>query len=118
LLRIPYKVLFPAILVFSCIGVYSLNYKPSDLYVLFAFGAAGYIMILLECEPAPILLGMVLGPMMEENLRRAMIVSFGDPLVFVQRPISLCILLLAVVLLILALLPSLKRKRAEVFVED
>src|SRR5438477_179675 len=88
LLTVPYRLLYPAILLFCCIGVYSLSNSTFDVYQTAVFGFLGYIFIKLECEPAPLLLGFVLGPMMEENLRRALLLSRGDPLVFVHRPIA------------------------------
>ena len=89
LLKVPYRLLFPAIMVFSCIGIYSLNNSPFELYLTALFGLLGFLWMKLECSPAPLLLGFVLGPMMEENLRRAMLISRGDPMVFLTRPISL-----------------------------
>ena len=88
MLTIPYYVLFPAILAFSSIGVYSINSNAFDLFAVAAFGLLGYVLVKFDCEPAPLLLGFVLGPMLEEHLRRAMIIARGDPLVFLQRPIS------------------------------
>ncbi len=89
LLTVPYRMLYPAILLFCCIGVYSLNNSTFDVYTTAFFGLIGYFFIKLECEPAPMILGYVLGPLMEENLRRAMLLSRGDPTVFFTRPISL-----------------------------
>jgi putative tricarboxylic transport membrane protein len=118
LLTIPYYVLFPAILVFSAIGVYSINSNAFDLFAVAVFGCLSYFLVKLGCEPAPLLLGFVLGPMLEENLRRAMIISRGDATVFVTRPISAVLIILAVLVLIIVLLPSVARKREEVFLED
>jgi putative tricarboxylic transport membrane protein len=118
LLRIPYYMLFPAIITFSAIGIYSVNSNALDLYSISIFGILGYLLIKLGCEPAPLLLGFILGPMFEEQLRRAMILSHGDPSVFVTRPISGVLLLLAVVVLALIVMPAIKQKREEVFVED
>lgn len=118
LLRIPYYMLFPAIITFSAIGIYSVNSNALDLYSISIFGILGYLLIKLGCEPAPLLLGFILGPMFEEQLRRAMILSHGDPSVFVTRPISGVLLLLAVVVLGLIVMPAIKKKREEVFVED
>ena len=118
LLRIPYYMLFPAILAFSSIGVYSVNSNAFDLYAVAFFGILGYVLVKLECEPAPLLLGFVLGPLLEENLRRAMIISRGDPLTFLERPISAALLALAVIALVIVLLPNVARKREEVFVEE
>jgi TctA family transporter len=117
-LTIPYYVLFPAILVFSSIGVYSLNNNSFDLFTVAVFALLGYILIKLDCEPAPLLLGFVLGPMLEENLRRAMIISRGDATVFFTRPLSLTLLMLALFALIIAVLPAIRKKREEVFVEE
>lgn len=117
LLRIRYEILYPAILLFCAIGAYSLNNSSFDVLVMAVFGVFGYLLMKLGCEPAPLLLGFVLGPMLEEHFRRAMVLSRGDPFVFFERPISLCILLaLAAALLALAL-PSLRRKRSKAFVE-
>jgi putative tricarboxylic transport membrane protein len=117
LLKVPYHVLFPIIMAFCSIGVYSVNSNAFDLYAVAFFGLMGYVLLKLRCEPAPLLLGFVLGPMLEENLRRAMILGRGDPSVFLTRPISLTLLLLTVVVLVVMLLPSIRKKRAEVFVE-
>jgi TctA family transporter len=118
LLTVPYYVLFPAILAFASIGVYSVNSNPFDLYSMAAFGLLGYLLSKLDCEPAPLLLGFVIGPMLEEHLRRAMIISRGDPMVFVQRPISAVILGLAVAVMVVVMLPSVSKKREQVFVEE
>lgn len=117
LLKVPYHVLFPIIMAFCSIGVYSVNSNIYDLFAVAFFGLMGYVLIKLRCEPAPLLLGFVLGPMLEENLRRAMILGRGDPTVFLTRPISLTLLLLTVVVLVIVLLPSIRKKRDEVFVE-
>ena len=117
LLKVPYHVLFPIIMAFCSIGVYSVNSNVYDLYAVAFFGLMGYVLIKLKCEPAPLLLGFVLGPMLEENLRRAMILGRGDPSVFVTRPISATLLVLTVVVLVVVLLPSIRKKRDEVFVE-
>lgn len=117
LLAIPYNYLFPGIIIFSVIGIYTMNGNAFDLYALSIFGVLGYILIKLECEPAPLLLGFVLGPMFEEHLRRAMLFSLGDPSIFVRRPISAALLALSALALVLLALPSISRKREEVFVE-
>ena len=117
LLKVPYHVLFPVIMAFCSIGVYSVNSNVYDLYAVAFFGLMGYALLKLRCEPAPLLLGFVLGPMLEENLRRAMILGRGDPSIFVTRPISLTLLLLTVAVLAVMLAPSIRKKRAEVFVE-
>jgi len=118
MLTIPYYVLFPAIIAFSCIGVYSINNNAFDLYAVAVFGLLGYTLVKLGCEPAPLLLGFVLGPLLEENLRRAMIISRGDPTVFVTRPLSLALILLAVAVLVVVFMPSVAKKREEVFQEE
>ncbi len=118
LLTIPYRVLFPAIVAFACIGCYSINQNIYDVYAIAVFGVLGYGLIRFGCEPAPLLLGFVLGPLLEEHFRRAMIISRGDISVFVTRPISAVLLGLALLAVIFALLPAIRRKRAEVFVED
>jgi TctA family transporter len=118
LLKVPYHVLFPIIMAFCSIGVYSVNSNVYDLFAVAFFGLLGYALIKLKCEPAPLLLGFVLGPMLEENLRRAMILGRGDPTVFLSRPISAGLLLLTVVVLVVVLLPAVRKKRDEVFVEE
>jgi putative tricarboxylic transport membrane protein len=117
LLRVPYRMLFPAILIFCAIGVYSVNNAPADAVMVAAFGLGGYWLVKHDFEPAPMLLGFVLGPLMEENLRRAMLIARGDPSTFFTRPISGVLLALAMLLLVLALLPMIRSKRDEVFVE-
>ena len=118
LLTVPYYVLFPIILAFCSIGIYSVNSNIFDLYSVAFFGFVGYVLVKLRCEPAPLLLGFVLGPLLEENLRRAMILSRGDFSTFVTRPISATLLALAAIVLVIVLLPSVRKKREEVFVED
>jgi putative tricarboxylic transport membrane protein len=117
LLTVPYRVLYPAILLFCAIGVYSINNTSFDVSQTAVFGALGLLFFKLECEPAPLLLGFVLGPMMEENLRRAMLLSRGDPTVFFTRPISLAMLLAAAALLLLIVAPNFRKKREEAFAE-
>ena len=117
LLRVPYRMLYPAILIFCCIGVYSLNSAPADVMMTAAFGLIGYWLIKHDFEPAPMLLGFVLGPLMEENLRRAMLIQRGDWTVFFSRPISGTLLVLALILLIISVLPMIRKRREEVFVE-
>ncbi len=102
---------------FCCIGAYTINSKPFDLAVMAFFAIFGYVALKLDCEPAPLILGFVLGPMMEENLRRALLISRGDPLVFVQEPISLAFLLVAAGLLIVLAAPAIRRKREEALKE-
>jgi TctA family transporter len=118
LLRIPYYVLFPAIAAFSAIGVYAINGNAFDIYAVALFGAAGYLFHRLGCEPAPFLLGFILGPMLEEHLRRAMIISRGDPMIFLERPISLSLLIAAAAVLSAVVIPSLRRRRETVFVRN
>jgi TctA family transporter len=118
LLKVPYHVLFPVIMAFCSIGVYSVNSNVFDLYAVAFFGLLGYALLKLRCEPAPLLLGFVLGPMLEENLRRAMILGRGDPSIFVTRPISLALLVLTLAVLLVMLMPAIRKKRDEVFVES
>ena len=118
LLTVPYRFLYPSILVFMAIGVFSLSNNPWDVLVMAAFGLLGYICVKLECEPAPMILGFILGPLMEENLRRAMLLSRGDATVFLTKPISAAFIIAAVLLLVAVALPALRKKREEVFVED
>jgi putative tricarboxylic transport membrane protein len=117
LLRVPYRLLYPSIVVFCCIGIYSINNSPFDVVISALFGVIGYWLIKHDFEPAPMLLGFVLGPLMEENLRRAMLIARGDATVFFTRPISAVLLSIAIILLILAALPKMRRRRDEVFVE-
>ena len=118
LLSVPYRWLFPAILMFCAIGVYSTNNNSFDIWMVAVFGLIGYSFIKLGCEPAPLLLGLILGPMMEEYLRRALLISRGDWSVFVTRPISASLLAAALLLLAVVLLPAIKKKREEAFVEE
>ena len=118
LLTIPYKHLYPAILVFCCIGVYTVNNTTFDIYLTAAFGIIGYLFSKLDCEPAPLLLGFVLGPMMEENFRRALLLSRGDFTVFVTRPLSMSLLIAAALMIVVVALPAIKKTREEAFVED
>jgi TctA family transporter len=117
LLQVPYGYLFPTILILCCIGTYTLNSSTGDVIVMTVFGVIGYAFRKLDCEPAPLLLGLVLGPMLEENFRRAMVLSDGDWLIFVQRPISLGFLLLATALLLAVALPNIRRTREQAFLE-
>ncbi|HEX2480855.1 MAG TPA: tripartite tricarboxylate transporter permease [Methylomirabilota bacterium] len=114
LLRVPYRLLFPAIMVFSVLGVYSVNNSSFDVYLAALFGVLGFVWIRLGCSPAPILLGFVLGLMLEENLRRALVVSRGDPSVFVTRPISLVFVVATVLILVAAAAPAVRRRRAAI----
>ncbi len=118
LLQIPYRVLFPSIIVFASIGVFSVESKPFDLYAMAAMGLLGYILIKHDCEPVPLLLGFVLGPLLEEHLRRGMLISHGDPMIFIQRPISAGLLAVSAVVLLVLAMPGVAKKRETVFVED
>ena len=118
LLTVPYRLLYPAILVFCAIGVYSLSNASFDVVITAVFGFLGYLFVKLECEPAPLLLGFILGPMMEENLRRAMLLSRGDATVFLTRPLSGTLLVVALLLLVIILLPAIRKKREEAFQEE
>jgi putative tricarboxylic transport membrane protein len=118
LLTVPYRWLFPAIVLFCAIGVYSTNNNTWDIWMVGLFGVIGYAFIKLGCEPAPLLLGLILGPMMEENLRRALLLARGDWSVFVTRPISAALLAVAVLLVLVVAAPSVKKKREEAFVEE
>lgn len=111
LLTIPYRVLFPAIIIFCCIGCYSLKNNLSDVVIMAIFGVIGYGLRKMRFEPAPLLLGFILGPMLEENFRRAMLISEGDLSVFVTRPISAGFLAVSAALLVMVLLPSMRRAR-------
>jgi TctA family transporter len=118
LLSVPYRFLFPAIVLFCAIGVYSTNNNTFDIWMVAGFGLIGYLFMKLGVEPAPLLLGFILGPMMEENLRRALLLSRGDWTVFGTRPLSAGLLAAAALLLVIVLLPSIKSKREEAFVEE
>ena len=117
LLKVPYQLMFPAILMFCCIGIFSINSEPVQVLMIAVFGFVGYLISKLGFEPAPLLLGFVLGRLMEENFRRALLMSRGDLMTFVESPISAGLLLVALVLLVVSLLPSLRRSRDEVFQE-
>ena len=118
LLTVPYRWLFPSIVLFCAIGVFSTNNTTFDIWMVGLFGFIGYLFIKLGTEPAPLLLGFILGPMMEEYLRRALLLSRGDWSVLVTRPLSAGLLLAAALLLVAVLLPSVSKKREDVFVED
>ena len=117
LLRVPYRLLYPSIIVFCCIGIYSINNSSADVVVAAIFGIFGYWLVKHDFEPAPLVLAFVLGPLMEENLRRAMLIARGNASVFMTRPISAGLLLVALFLLTLAALPMIRKRRDEVFVE-
>jgi putative tricarboxylic transport membrane protein len=117
-LSVPYRFLYPAILLFCCVGIYAVNNNTFDVGLTALLGLLGYVFLRLDCEPAPLILGFVLGPMMEENLRRAMLISRGDPLVLITRPMSLAFLLLAVGLLVVMALPAIRKGRDKAFKEE
>jgi putative tricarboxylic transport membrane protein len=118
LLGVPYRLMYPAILLFSCIGIYSVRNMAADVLMTAALAIVGYALLKLEFETAPLLLGFVLGRLMEENLRRALAISRGDLATFVQRPISAAMLAVAVLVLVVAVLPNVRRRREEVFAAD
>ena len=118
LLKVPYHFLFPAIVLFCAIGVYTTNNNTFDIWMVALFGFVGYVFNKLGCEPAPLLLGFILGPMMEENLRRALLLSLGDWSTLVTRPLSASLLAVAALLLIIMMLPTIKSKRKEAFTEE
>ncbi len=118
LLTVPYRWLFPSIVLFCAVGVFTTNNNVFDIWMVAAFGIIGYLFLKLSVEPAPLLLGFILGPMMEENMRRALLISRGDWSVFVTRPLSASLLAVAALLLVIVLLPAVKSKREEAFVED
>jgi putative tricarboxylic transport membrane protein len=117
MLTIPYRILYPAIIAFAAIGTYSLGLSAWDVFAIAFFGVLGYALIKLGCEPAPLLLGFVLGPLLEDHLRRALIISRGDPTIFVTRPVSAVFLALAVAAIAIAVLPAIRRRREVVFAE-
>jgi putative tricarboxylic transport membrane protein len=117
LLRIPYRLLFPAIILFCCIGAYASSNSVFNVWLMLGWGALGYFFNKVGVQPAPMVLGFVLGTMLEENFRRAMLLSGGDPMVFVQRPISATLLAVAVILLAILIFPAIRRKREEVLQE-
>jgi len=114
LLQVPYRLLFPAIMAFSAIGIYSVNNSSFEIYLTALFGLFGFICMKLGFPPAPLLLGYVLGPMMEENLRRSMLMSGGDPSVFVTRPISLAFIVATALILVVMILPAVRQRRLEI----
>ncbi len=118
LLTVPYRILYPAILLFCCVGVYSVNNNVFDVFMTIPFAILGYLFRKFGCEPAPLLLGLVLGQLMEEYLRRAMTISRGDWSIFVTRPLSLTLLIIAAVLLVIVFLPAIAKKREEAFAEE
>ena len=118
LLRVPYRLMFPIIVLFCCIGTYSVGNTVFDIWVMLLFGLLGVFFAKVGAEPAPFILGFILGPLMEENFRRAMYLSRGDPIVFIERPISAVLLAMSLALLVILVLPAVKRKREEVFREE
>jgi putative tricarboxylic transport membrane protein len=118
LLRVPYRIMFPAIVLFCCIGTYTVGNTVFDIWVMLLFGLLGIFFYKVGAEPAPFVLGFVLGPLMEENFRRAMYLSRGNPITFVERPISAFLLFLAVALFVILVLPAVRSKREEVFQEE
>ena len=111
LLTVPYRWLFPSIILFCCIGNYSVSNNPFDVYLVALIGVLGYVLVKLECEPAPLLLGYVLGPLLEENLRRALLIARGDPTVFFTRPISLVFMIATLLILVIMVAPAARRSR-------
>jgi TctA family transporter len=118
ILRVPYRFLYLSILLFCAIGVYTVSNSAAAVLLAAMFGVLGYVFMRLECEPAPMILGFVLGPLMEENLRRAMRISSGDPMIFLNRPISLGLLIAALVLLAMVTLPNIRSQRDKAFEES
>jgi TctA family transporter len=118
LLKVPYRFLYLAILLFCAIGVYTIGNSAFAVLLAAGFGVLGYVFVRLECEPAPMILGFILGPLMEENLRRAMLLSRGDPTVFFTKPISAGFMIASLILLVIVALPAIRKKREEVFVEE
>jgi TctA family transporter len=114
LLAVPYRLLFPAIMAFSAIGIYSVNSSSFEIYLTALFGVFGFVCMKLGFPPAPMLLGYVLGPMMEENLRRSMLMSGGDPSVFVTRPISVAFILATALILLAMVVPAVRARRMEI----
>src|SRR5581483_927386 len=117
LITVPYQLLYPAILVFCAIGVFSVSNTEFDVYLMALFGLLGYVFAKLGCEPAPMLLGYILGPMMEEHLRRALLLSRGNPLTFLEHTISAVMLAIAAAALAMVLAPAVRRTREEAFRE-
>jgi len=118
IIMVPYRFLYPAILGFCAIGVFSLNNNEFDIFLMALFGLLGYVFIKLDCEPAPMLLAFILGPLMEEYLRRAMLISRGDPMVFLRRPISATLLTISLLAMLLVFIPAFSKTREEAFVEE
>jgi TctA family transporter len=117
LLSVPYRLLYPAILLFCVIGVYSINTNVAQLVITAIFAVFGYILLRFGCEPAPLVLGFILGPLMEENLRRSLVLSRGDPMIFLERPISAVLLAMTLAVVAVIVLPQIRRTREEAFQE-
>jgi len=115
LLSIPYRLLFPAILLFCLVGIYATNTTPGLIALMGGFAVFGYLLSKFDCEPAPLVLGFILGPLMEENLRRSMVMSRGDPMVFLERPIAATLLAASAVVLGLIVVPAFRKSREQVF---
>jgi TctA family transporter len=115
MLSVPYRLLFPAILLFCVIGVYGANTEPGQLVLTAVFAMFGYLLVRLGCEPAPLVLGFILGPVMEENLRRSLVFSRGDPMIFLERPISATLLAATLAVVALIVLPQFRRTREQAF---
>jgi putative tricarboxylic transport membrane protein len=118
MLTVPYRFLYPAVLIICCIGVYSVNNSALDILIATGFGFVGYLLYRLQCEPAPLLLGFILGPLIEENLRRALVISQGSPAVFIERPISATFLALTAILIVVLAAPMIRSGRERVFKEE
>lgn len=118
LAQVPYRILFPAIVLFASIGTYALSRNMYDTLAVAVFGIIGFVLLRAGCEPAPLLLGFVLGPLLEENLRRALVISHGDPSVFLTRPISALLLGVAALALVVSVLPNIRKRREVIFAED
>ena len=114
LLKVPYRMLSPAIMVFTAIGIYSMNNSPFEIYLMAFFGILGFVWMKLDCSPVPIILGLVLGPMIEENLRRSMLISRGDPMIFLTRPISFAFLIATILILIIMMVPAVRKRRGNI----
>jgi TctA family transporter len=114
-LSVPYRLLYPAVLLFCVIGVYSTNTEAAQLVLTAMFAVFGYILVRLGCEPAPLVLGFILGPVMEENLRRSLVFSRGDPMIFLERPISAVLLAMALIVIVMIVLPQFRRTREQAF---
>ncbi|MFC6050105.1 tripartite tricarboxylate transporter permease, partial [Methylobacterium hispanicum] len=117
LLKVPYRLMFPAILMFCSVGIYSIGSQPTDVMLIGVFGLMGYLLIKFGFEPAPLLLGFVLGKLMEEYLRRSLTLSRGDLMIFLERPVSAVLFVIAFAIIAAALLPSMRKSRDEVFTE-